>query len=881
MSGQAGSIGSIILGVVLVIASFYDGGSTLLPGIMLIVGGAVGLAFAPKSASMDQARAQQLQVATASTGFPIPVVFGEQKLTGNFGNYTQDQFRTVPIPAPSAGGKGSSAIDGISGYNYYLAYEYMLCLGPVDSINAVISQPGEVVMTGIDPSGLIFGDTDDYLEANIATKTEGGLIRIYRGNPDQTRIASGDPYFANGMNYRNICWTLFGPGGGFHLGGLPQAKSYGFLVRRLPKVLRDDGSSIDGFHTNCSDDGSSINFFQANPAAIIYEIMTNKFWGRGLSSDLFDEASFIAASQYFFDQGLGMSFTLDSAHGVNDLIDNIRQHLNTLLVLEGDVYKLRVLLDQSQTHGAIQTLTDDMVTNLSVQRPDWSSTYNELRAEFNNRERNYRSDIVTVQDLPNMQLNGGRINPQRIQLTGFTDFNIARRMAFRILTENSYPFATATFEANRFRSQTEIGDVVRIIWRNWDDSVATGYFMVLKMEEGASEDENIKYTCIESQLLQPVLGEETDTDIPDKQPWQRLPQYDEADINLFVPIGDNTDPVDPITAIETPAIRVAGAFSRILILGQPPRKSLAGINVFTVQSPYAMALDGNTFVNRGTIKYFAITGSLMTAIGDFGYWDRSAAGFEFSLTSFSLDESDLLGSANLVDQTSDNLETLIHANTCFMVIGEEILQIGKVDKIGTNHYRARNFIRGRFGTGIVRHAVAETFFYVTTLPEGIDSSTLTIGYYTDLKGYPVSNSGPVAVGDAFPLYHAEPENNRIYKGTSRAPLPPSLISLTGAGFVNIALRPRFYDQGAGTRPFIVAMQTLISSGVGSSSMSFQYQLDNGLVKSLTSFLFTPDDFDDKTAGSVNFTLTTGAADTLRIWSVINGRKSVNPLIILL
>jgi hypothetical protein len=190
-------------------------------------------------------------------------------------------------------------------------------MGPIDAVAQVISSPGEKVMMGANPSPVTFaGDTSevtlDEIDPQNPQGRQGGLIRIYVGNATQTRINPGgtDAYYANGMNYRNICWALFMD---FKLGRIPQPRTYQFIIRRLPKCLRDDGTTVSGILTRGSNSTVHPNYIQANPAAMLYEGLTNKLWGRGRASAIFNEQSFIDCSIYFAAKNIGIGWTLGRA----------------------------------------------------------------------------------------------------------------------------------------------------------------------------------------------------------------------------------------------------------------------------------------------------------------------------------------------------------------------------------------------------------------------------------------------------------------------------------------------------------------------------------------------------------------------------------------
>ncbi len=145
MSGQAGSIGSIALGAILIVAGSFGAPALILPGVLMLIGGAVGLAFAPKAADPLTATTQDLKIATAATGMPLPVVFGIARVTPNYIRSDINLFKAVTsdLPLPSQGGKGGGKPQGAKQIDYYHVWEVGLCMGEIDAVGQIFSMPGE------------------------------------------------------------------------------------------------------------------------------------------------------------------------------------------------------------------------------------------------------------------------------------------------------------------------------------------------------------------------------------------------------------------------------------------------------------------------------------------------------------------------------------------------------------------------------------------------------------------------------------------------------------------------------------------------------------------------------------------------------------------
>lgn len=830
MSGKAGGIAGIVLGVGLAVVGIFfpPAGwgawyviSVSLASASLVAGGAFALTFSNKVQSQEGAKAQALDITLAQEGPPVTVCFGRNRFSGMFMNYLKSSFYSKEVYSTGGGeggkgGGGSAPPPAVVGYEYYLTYEVGLCMGPIDAVQMVWESPGDKkVMVdpddGEDLPPLTFSGTD-YAEVELYEENSGGTLRVYKGSSNQSRISSGDPYAYTGMNYRNVCWALFGVTTGFKMGFQPQPRTYSFVIDRLPKVVRDNGVTIPGFQTRGSADTEHPCYYDANPAAVIYECYTNKLWGRRMSSEDIDEASFIAAAQWLYDRNIGMSFAITKFEKIGELIDGIRSQFNLAIVRSGTQIVLRNLNDTAQTHAAIETLRADEVLEPNVLRPLWKATVNEIRAEFVNREKNFRPDVIEVKDDAGIEAAGGKVITKTIQLNGITNWNTARRQALRILSGESYPRAQLYFKMNRYKSQLQAGDVFRFIWSDWTGTTVTAYFQCMLRRAPDPNKDEIEITAQEDLLLSIVEAEETSVTFPTSYPWEHVQDVPYEEVALF--LDEST--FDPVVlyprAYEPPIVATLGKEARIVFLGekgdpglQSIQHEIRQITAHNVTSWKQPASTTKTF-NLGNADTFCITGELITNFNDLRYWNRSSTGFEFSITNPTLWENVIISVA-VVDGYTDDLSALLNSKSNYMVIDDEIIQIGKVDKLGTNHYRARNIIRGRFGTKIVRHSATTRVYFRQTFPWGVKvTSDVPENVDTDGRAFPKSTKGIKTVGDWFGFDAATGGN---YIARSLRPLSPRPVQyLKQPDYTEdvIRVRPRFYREGAGVIPFYEAMK---------------------------------------------------------------------------
>ena len=1019
----------LIAGGLLTALSFVPGFQGLfVPGLLMLGMGAISALTTPDAPSVRNARAAELNMATAASGVPVPVFFGEQRITGNFLRYDKGQLRTVEIRENTPGGKGGGGggQSQVVGYEYYLSYEYGLCMGEVDGVAQVISTPGEIkllddhpevaaiaaatttnagftrpavnsnvdvtVLTGvasrltaldrveipnygrfevvsilsttsvrlklleklgtqrggygsstvptaqpvlhINPTAtaavrkltmdstaeLVAGETItvngfgewtvDSIASPVATCTltrilgtgaiavgtsvtaerdpalmfstdsstadketmdvvlvgakEGGTVRLYRGTEWQVRTVASAPYAADGMNYRPLC---FGDYLDYKMGNHPQAQSHHWILRRLPKCIRDDGTVFTALKTRGSDTSTHINYWQANGAALLYEILTNKTWGRGMSSARFNEASWQSVSEFFAANNIGLGITLERADKLSNILAAIRETLRIVLLWDGDTLKIRTLLDTATQHGNIITLTKSQVRNVKFKRPTWENTFNEVNSEYANRARNYKGDSVRVQDLANVQT-VGRVNPKNIALAGVADVTLAQRLAALVLKEASYPLAGLTFDMDRTASHLEHGDVVRFIWDEWSDGTVTSYWIVGTTKPGGSESETIPVTLTEDPDLSAVESEELTVTPGSTLNWNNVTGSTDEQLRLNPPVQANTLPVYPLAVLEVPAILTAGKESRVAFLGQKPIPSLTGIAAYASQY-------GGDYKFLGTAATFAVTGTLLADYAAGPRTDRG--GFTFSLNDYTNDKAKVLQAQSVVDD-ADDMDVLANSPKDFIVIGDEIMMVGSIVEQSTNVFLATNLIRALFGTRVAAVPAGATFFYSRTMPDGVLVDSLEQDEETAFRGYPVDSKGVANVGSDIFIAHASP-NDRLLLGVGVRPLTPEPYSMTGGTPRTLRVRPQFFDRGAAVwslNKSTAAVPPITNIG----AMRFMVEALDGAGavlqgKTLKAHTYTPDDIEDVSLGMVEIEYTLpGSTATVRVYSELDGQISV-------
>lgn len=886
------------------------GGARPVGGMGMKGGAPQSMGKGASSGTVKDAASADLNVASASEAVTVPVVFGSVKMSGNMLQYDRSTFRAEPIiqryeittpvinqtivqqgtTQQQSSGKGSlfgggqsqqSTTSGtktsgskakeakrqyaeqIVGYKYYLSWDYGLCMGPIDSIGQVWDAGAETVCG----SGSAFSGNS--ITVGISGKDHGGTARIYRGSSTQVRTG-GESYAGIFTNYRHVAFCNFT---NFYLGETPYPKTYALEVRRFPRVVDVAGATIAGFPTRGSDDMAHPAFNDANPAAVLWEVLTNKIWGRGLSPDLLDVDTFKATAIFFESRDIGVSFSMDAQDVVSSVVDTIRSHCDAVLIWTGEKIKCRCLSNPTDYVLAAR-LTSEQVLDPEFSRPAWPDVPTELRVEFTNRGNNYKAEIVLCQDDAAIAITGV-VNSTKMSLNGFSNRDTASKQAQRILGSMSYPRASLSFRMNRWESRLEPGDLVQFDWSEWSDGSVTSFWRVAEMTDADQSEDGIQVVLSEDLYATSYEGEPEEFATPGIPFESSTPPTEEdifqgGDQNAPLDVGD----IEPIRAWEMNVFLSGGSNDFILTC---ERGAAFNLGVLMYWSP-----DGDADYELHTANApFALTGALLTGIGA---GSRDLCRFAGDTFQFSLNvegnEAALLSSANKVQLDADDMQVLPAAGTDLLLVGGEVILCGNIELVAPGVYEVSNYLRACFGSTREAHAIADVVAFIPTWTRVSYASTLG----------PIPKDEPVDLRAHVMLPSGEDDVNFDFEGPSAGgfvgkgsmPFTPALLAAAEVALAwTVKLRPRFHDRGAQVefdlQNDVGTLVLAMPDGMVFAIEPFDSGVSNGPRVDATG-TFVPDDGNTAAAGVYDFAYTAPAGtDEIRVWAVLNGIPSLAPL----
>lgn len=421
------------------------------------------------------------------------------------------------------GGKKKQTV----GYRYFMSLHLIMCYGPIDEIlkmrigdrnmyrsindggndenitstgNYVVSGkrqlfggedreggvgavgtvtiPGPLIPSKLEGDGIF----NRFTRAASTTtfNSHGGRFRAMFGNSGQNPDTHLQNFLGNDIPaYRGVAGIVFK---GFYFGNNPYIKDMKFNITRYPDVIPGES-------------GNRIISEDANAAQIIFECLTDRDWGMGYSQSDIDVPSFQAVSQQLAAEDFGISLIWGESQPIEEFIRQVLSHVNGSLFLSRTtgLFVLKLIRDDFVFANLPIYNEQNIVAMKSFSRRAWGETVNEVTVVITDNE----GDPVplTVQDLANIQIQGGEIINQKVEYPGIRRKSLANRVAQRDLATQSSPLARVKFQVNRQAWDASVGDPFRLQWANY--GLADVVFRIASINYGKLQQSVIEIDAIE------------------------------------------------------------------------------------------------------------------------------------------------------------------------------------------------------------------------------------------------------------------------------------------------------------------------------------------------------------------------------------------------
>jgi hypothetical protein len=425
-------------------------------------------------------------------------------------------------------GKGSAS-GRFQVTDYRMSIHLGLCRGPVDSINKIIigeklAWQGNVSANApinIRAPELFGGEKKEGGVSGVAYALLGGDTQVMPAGLAQRtgRTTATSPGY-RGLTSLFFCGTVGDSSDG--ASWVSEREQYHPFTGELERELRRHGATYKGFLWS-----SNSPFIQptevevtaiprgfapalakigpdANPAHIIYDILTDDEGGMGAPASAVDAAgSFTDAAQTLYDEEFGLTLGWWQQSKVEDFIREILDHIQAVLYPDPVTGKwvLKLLRDDYDP-DAVPVFDMSNADILSDQQKGWSEIVNEIILTWTNPE-NEQEETISAQNLAAID-NAGEVVSTARNFYGIRNVELAQRVLARELRQASTPASAVEIEIARGTWTFAPGSVVRL---NWPESENNGKLMRVMSSTPNPKRASVRVTLVEDifALSRPAL----------------------------------------------------------------------------------------------------------------------------------------------------------------------------------------------------------------------------------------------------------------------------------------------------------------------------------------------------------------------------------------
>lgn len=436
----------------------------------------LGSLFRPRVRSDSRpATLKDISIPSIDSSRKIPCIWGSVKLDATQIGWWGD-FQSFRQTKKVKSNLFSSTLQTLC-FRYCIGLHFIFCHGEIDELKEIWSDTkliwsgsvtgGDFVLSNVQAFG---GDREEDLEK----RAEGGVFAkctFYTGSSSQTQNSYLQSILGNDIPaYRGVSHLVWqGPSTGYtsnqaqsqyqllepyysgYVGINPNLKPLSFVLKRIPKYINAAYWEI--------------NNGDANPADVIYELLVNDKWGLGLSSGLIDSASFNAAAETLFNEGLGFSAEWQRSEQIDIILDEILKLIDGVLYTDPvtGLFTLKLARNDYNISSLVEINASNNVEIVSYSQGSLDDTVNEVRVTYIDRFNKYKDSSEIAQDLANFRLQGKR-NPVTTSYLGVSNAATAGKIAQRDLRALSTSIVKVTLKTNRELFDARPAGLFKLNW---------------------------------------------------------------------------------------------------------------------------------------------------------------------------------------------------------------------------------------------------------------------------------------------------------------------------------------------------------------------------------------------------------------------------------
>lgn len=250
-------------------------------------------------------------------------------------------------------------------------------------------------------------------------------------------------------------------------------------------------------------DGAPFLFWQAdtsttaamNAAHIIYQCLTDPKWGNGVAATSLNDASFRAAADTFFTEGMGLCMQWVQAATVGDFISIVMTHCNASLVFDpvAGQYSL-IPIRGGYDVSLLPSYNEDNISSLEdCQIPGYADQPNEVTLTYTDPATG-KTTSITAQNIASVDIQG-KVVPVVIDVSGIRSHQLAFNTLGRELSSRTTPLIRIKIKINRSAWKMKTSGLFKFSWA--DRGLVNVVMRALSVDRGTMQSNMITIEAVQ------------------------------------------------------------------------------------------------------------------------------------------------------------------------------------------------------------------------------------------------------------------------------------------------------------------------------------------------------------------------------------------------
>lgn len=231
----------------------------------------------------------------------------------------------------------------------------------------------------------------------------------------------------------------------------------GQRVKDVDKLIANASDTEDNLRNHTKHD---------NPANVLLDYLTNSTYGKGLSLNEIDLATFSSAKSYFDTIGLTFKGAIDTEDTIFNNVQNILGSSNANLYYNKGKYAMSVnrVRTTSEKNAAFEFNTSNIIGGWTISLGSKKSRYNQMKVNYFNPENNWQPNSKIMKGLGSddyLADDGNFVNEGTVDLDMIGDETMAQKVAQYYLDQSRFT-TIVQFKAAHTALELKVDDLVKV-----------------------------------------------------------------------------------------------------------------------------------------------------------------------------------------------------------------------------------------------------------------------------------------------------------------------------------------------------------------------------------------------------------------------------------